>query len=127
MNDCIFCKIIAGEIPSHKVYEDENFLGFLDINPRAPGHVQLIPKKHFRWVWDLPSDQKTSPNSAEYFEIVHKIANAQKKAFETQMILLRITGEEVPHAHIWIYPDPKVEGDKKDLEGNVEKIKTYLK
>lgn len=127
MTDCIFCKIANGEIPSHKVYEDSNFIAFLDINPRAPGHVQLIPKKHFRWVWDMPADRKISPNTAEYFEIAQKIANAQRKAFGTEMILSRITGEEVPHAHVWLYPDPKVSGDKKDFAANAEKIRNFLK
>lgn len=120
MTDCIFCKIANGEIPSHKVYEDSSFVAFLDINPRAPGHVQVIPKKHYRWVWDVP-------NIAEYFEIAQKIANAQRKAFSTEMILSRVTGEEVPHAHVWLYPDPKVAGDKKDFTTNTEKIKKFLK
>lgn len=127
MTDCIFCKIANGEIPSHKVYEDANFIAFLDINPRATGHVQLIPKKHFRWVWDVSTDRKNSPNIAEYFEIAQKIANAQRKAFDTEMILSRVTGEEVPHAHVWLYPDSKVAGDKKDFAGNAEKIRNFLK
>lgn len=117
MENCIFCKIVAGEIPSYKVYEDENFLAFLDINPRAPGHVQIIPKKHHQWVWDVP-------NVGEYFEIARKIAKAQQKAFETEMILCRVTGEEIPHAHIWVYPG--VKGDEKDFEANAEKIKSNL-
>jgi histidine triad (HIT) family protein len=127
MTDCIFCKIANGEIPSHKVYEDANFIAFLDINPRAAGHVQVIPKKHFRWVWDVPTDRKISPNIAEYFEIAQKIASAQRKAFNTEMILSRVTSEEVPHAHVWLYPDSKVAGDKKDFAGNAEKIRNFLK
>ncbi len=125
-SDCIFCKIVRGEIPSHKVYENENFLAFLDINPRSPGHTLLIPKKHLRWVWDIEADRSVSPNIAEYFELAHKIANAQRRAFGTEMILSRITGEEVAHAHTWIFPDLKLEGDKKDFAGNLEKIKRFL-
>ena len=116
MKDCVFCKIVAGEIPSYKVYEDEDFLAFLDINPTSPGHVQVIPKKHFRWVWDVP-------NVGEYFEVVRKIAKAQQKAFDTEWILEKIVGDEVPHAHIWVYPNSDVKGDKKDFAGNAEKIK----
>lgn len=126
MTECVFCKIVKGEIPSHKVYENENFLAFLDINPRAPGHTLVIPKKHFRWVWDVSSDRNSSPNIAEYFEITQKIANAQRKAFDTEMILCRVTGEEVPHAHVWILPDSNVSGDKKDFVRNLEKIKAAL-
>lgn len=114
MNDCVFCKIIKGEIPSYKVYEDENFLAFLDINPRSPGHVQIIPKTHHKWVWDVP-------NIGEYFEATRKVALAQQKAFNTEMIRSKIEGEEVPHAHIWIFPQGG-SGELKDFENNSKKI-----
>ena len=117
--NCIFCKIINKEIPAHIVYEDENFLAFLDINPQSPGQTQVIPKEHFRWVWDVP-------NVGEYFEVVRKIAKAQQKAFGTDWILSKIVGDEINHAHIWVYPNSKVEGDKKDFAGNAEKIKKNL-
>lgn len=117
MNDCIFCKIVKGEIPSYKVYEDENFLAFLDINPLAPGHVQVIPKQHYRWVWDLP-------NTGEYFEVVRKIALAQKKAFGVEMVRSQIYGEEVEHAHIWVWP--QTTGDAKDFGTNLKKITEAL-
>ncbi len=83
MQDCIFCKIVNGEIPSNKVYEDEKFLAFLDINPLSPGHTQVIPKEHYRWVWDVP-------NIGEYFEVVKKIAKAQKKAFNVERVRSQI-------------------------------------
>ena len=120
MDNCIFCKIVKGEIPTRKVYEDDNFLAIIDINPRSPGHTQVIPKKHYRWVWDVP-------NLGEYFEVAKKIAFAQRKAFDTEMIIGSVVGEDVPHAHIWIYPDPNIPGDKKDLDGNTEKLKSALK
>ena len=119
MENCIFCKIVAGKIPSYKVYEDDSFLAFIDINPESSGHVQVIPKKHFRWVWDVP-------NVGEYFEVVRKIANAQQKAFDTEWILEKIVGEDVHHAHIWVFPNLEVKGDKKDFAGNMEKIKSFL-
>lgn len=56
MSDCIFCKIVAGEIPSKKIYEDEQVLAFNDINPEAPTHVLIIPKKHISSLNDLSSD-----------------------------------------------------------------------
>ena len=128
MNDCIFCKIANKEIPAHIVYEDDDFMAFLDINPLSPGHCMVIPKKHYRWVWDVS-------NVGEYFEVVKKIALAQQKAFNTDWILSKIVGDEVEHAHIWVYPGIK-EGDttslklrgasKKDFTGNAEKIKQNL-
>lgn len=117
--DCIFCKIVRGEIPSHKVYEDENFLAFLDIHPQTPGHTQVIPKQHYRWVWDLP-------NVGAYFEIVRNIARAQQGAFGTDWVLSKIVGDEVAHAHIWIFPSNNATGDKNDLAGNAEKIRANL-
>ncbi len=117
--NCLFCKIVAGEIPAHKVYEDEQYLAFLDIHPQSPGHTQVIPKKHYSWVWDVA-------HAGEYFEIVKKIALAQQKAFNTDFILSKIIGDEVPHAHIWVYPNSDVQGDKNDFEGNVEKIKKFI-
>ncbi|MBX4198181.1 HIT domain-containing protein [Candidatus Parcubacteria bacterium] len=120
MENCIFCKIVKGDIPAHKVYEDDNFLAFLDIHPQSPGHTQIIPKKHYRWVWDVP-------NAGEYFEVAQKIAKAQMKAFDTDFILSKIVGDEVPHAHIWVFPNSSVKGDPKDFEGNAEKIRQAFK
>ncbi|KKS77392.1 MAG: HIT family protein [Parcubacteria group bacterium GW2011_GWA1_43_21] len=113
--NCIFCKIVAGEIPAYKAYEDEDFLAFLDINPQSPGHLLVIPKKHYRWVWDVP-------NATNYFTVATKLAKVLQKSFGTDSIWSRITGEEVPHAHIWLFPDPKISGNKKDFAGNLEKI-----
>ncbi len=116
MKDCIFCKIINEEIPAHIVYEDNNFLAFLDIRPLSPGHTLVIPKKHYRWVWDVPND-------AEYFGIAKKIALAQRKAFNVEKIVSKIVGEEVEHAHIWLIPDKdNTVGKKDDFEINKKKI-----
>jgi histidine triad (HIT) family protein len=115
MKDCVFCKIVKKEIPAHIVYEDEDFLAFLDIRPESPGHTLIIPKEHYRWVWDVP-------NLGEYFEAAGKIARAQRKAFGQEKIVSRIVGEEIPHAHIWLIPDWAAKGDKMDFEGNKNKI-----
>lgn len=119
VKDCIFCKISRGEIPSYKLYEDNDFLAFLDIHPQSAGHAQIIPKKHYRWVWDMP-------NTAEYFEIAKKIALAQRKAFGTDFILSKIVGDEVPHAHIWVFPNSAIKGDATNFAANAEKIKAAL-
>ncbi len=98
MSDCIFCKIVKGEIPCHKVYEDDNFLAFLDINPVSLGHVLLIPKNHYRWVYDVP-------NSGEYWQAAQKIALTIKNSpLNPEYISFLTMGNEVPHAHIHIIP-----------------------
>ena len=125
MNDCVFCKIIAKQIPAQIVYEDNDFLAFLDINPQSAGHTQVIPKKHYRWVWDLPAGRQVSPNIGEYFEVVRKIAKAQQKAFNTDFILSKIVGDEVEHAHIWVFPG-NISENKKDFVLNAEKIRKNL-
>ncbi|MFQ6020506.1 MAG: HIT family protein [Candidatus Aenigmatarchaeota archaeon] len=112
--NCIFCKIVKGEIPSYKVYESDNFLAFLDIRPLNPGHTMVIPKKHYRWVWDVP-------NVGEYFEVVSKIANAIRKAFNTEWVVSMIFGEEVEHAHIWLVPRFSNDGHGGSI--NVENVK----
>jgi histidine triad (HIT) family protein len=126
MENCIFCKIVKGEVPSYKVYEDDNFLAFLDINPESPGHTLVIPKEHHRWVWDLPAGRQVSPNIGEYFEVVRKVAKAQQKAFDTELIHSKIEGMDVHHAHIWIYPNADVSGDKFDFEKNSEIIRNSI-
>ena len=88
---------------------------FLDIKPLSPGHILIIPKKHYRWVWDVPE-------LPEYFSVVGRVAAALRKAFGQEMILSKIVGEEVPHAHIWLYPSQETAGDKNDLLGNCQKI-----
>lgn len=122
MDNCIFCRIIKREIPAEIVYEDDNFLAFLDINPESPGHTQVIPKTHYRWVWDLPAQAGVPGNIREYFVVAQKIALAQRKAFDTDFILSKIVGDEVQHAHIWIFPNQNIIGDKKNFEGNSKKI-----
>lgn len=124
--DCVFCKIVNKEIPSEVVYEDDNFLALLSIDPVSPGHTLVIPKEHYRWVWDLPAGRQASPNAGEYFEVARKIAKAQQEAFGTEMVRSQIFGEEVPHAHIWVFPHDKSVGDAKDLKTNGEKIRRAL-
>ncbi len=97
MENCIFCKIVRGELSSHKVYEDDNFLSFLDIRPLNPGNSLLIPKIHYRWVYDVP-------NFGDYWETAKKIALAIQKAVGSHSINFLTLGYEVAHAHIRIIP-----------------------
>ncbi|HPT65864.1 MAG TPA: HIT domain-containing protein [Candidatus Woesebacteria bacterium] len=98
MNDCIFCKIVKGEIPCHKIYEDDNFLAFLDINPVSVGHTLLIPKNHYRWVYDIP-------NFGDFFNTAQKLALTIKNSpLNPEFISFLTMGNEVPHAHVHIIP-----------------------
>jgi histidine triad (HIT) family protein len=121
MPDCVFCKIVRGEIPSHVVYEDDQFLAFLDIRPRSSGHTLVIPKGHHRYVWDVP-------NVGEYFSVVRTIARSIQDGFSVAEVHSSIVGEEVPHAHILVYPNPKdTRGDKMDFEKNAKVIRGGIK
>lgn len=115
----MFCKIVQKEIPAHVVYEDDDFMVFLDIHPQTAGHVQVIPKNHVRWVWDYE-------NIAAYYQLVQKIALAQRKAFGTEWIISKVVGDEVPHAHVWVFPSKEGTGDPTDFETNAAKLKQAL-
>ena len=97
MKNCIFCKIIKGEVPYDKVYEDKDFLAFLDISPLNPGHTLVVPKKHYRWVVEVLK-------FGEYWEAAGKIAKAVQKILKTDSINFIVLGYEVSHAHIHIIP-----------------------
>jgi histidine triad (HIT) family protein len=119
MSTCVFCDIVAGKRPAEIVYEDDKFIVFLDIRPRSPGHTLIVPKKHERWVWDVePQD--------EYWLLARRIAHAQKRAFAAEAVWCTVIGDEVSHAHIWIYPHPATKGDKSDLPGNAHRLRQAL-
>ncbi len=104
MLDCIFCKIIKREIPADIVYEDENCLAFLDITPINPGHVLLIPKKHYENLYDLPDKELT-----RLAPIIKKLAIAIKKGINAEGINIgmnneRPAGQLISHAHFHIMP-----------------------
>ena len=95
--DCIFCEIVNGNIPSYKAYEDDDYLVFLDIRPLNLGHCLIIPKKHYRWVWDVP-------DIGAYYRLVRKVAVALKNIFKIEQVKSVVFGDEVPHAHVWLIP-----------------------
>lgn len=97
MQDCIFCKIVAHELPSLTVYEDNDYLAFLDINPRTSGHTLVIPKRHYRWVYDVPEFGK-------YWEVAKKVTIATLKSLTPKYVSYLSFGTEVPHAHISVVP-----------------------
>jgi histidine triad (HIT) family protein len=96
---CIFCKISKGEIPSDKIYEDENFLSFLDIKPVSDGHLLIIPKKHAIWMQDV--DDKTI---AEIFVLTKKLMLVLKTSLSCDYVQVSVVGNEVPHFHIHLIP-----------------------
>jgi len=132
MENCIFCKIVKKKVPAIIVYEDKDFVAFLSISPLNLGHTLVIPKKHYRWVWDVQ-------NIGEYYEVIGKIANALRKAFETEWVVSVVFGEEIPHAHVWLVPRFPNDGhggsldtdnvkkfSNKEMEEAAEKIKKSL-
>lgn len=106
MSDCIFCKIVQNKLPSYKIYEDENFLAFLDIFPMEYGHTVVIPKKHERFIWDIE-------DIGEYFKVCQKIAKHFQIVSNNEYVYSIVIGEGVPHAHTHIIPsESKTFGDK---------------
>ena len=117
MENCIFCQIVAGKSPCYKVYEDNLFLGFLDIYPHVEGHTLLIPKKHYRWVYDVLEFDK-------YWLVVLKITKAIQKALNPIFVTYLTYGLQVPHAHIHILPrSEKNQSEVAPLQGFLEKEK----
>lgn len=99
MENCIFCKIAKGEIPSEKVYENEDFLAFLDIQPVADGHLLLIPKKHVVWLQE--AEDKTIE---DIFKLAKKLMLSIKKGIGCDYVQLSVVGKDVPHFHIHLIP-----------------------
>ena len=95
----IFSRIVAGEIPCYKVAEDEKHFAFLDINPVAPGHTLVIPKKEVDYIFDL-----TDEEYAELQLFAKRVAEAMKQAIPCQRVGVAVMGLEVPHTHIHLIP-----------------------
>lgn len=95
----IFSKIIVGDIPSYKIYEDDQFYSFLDISPMTKGHVLVIPKEETDYIFDIDDDQV-----AQMFVVAKKISQAIKKAIPCKRVGVMVLGMEVPHAHIHLIP-----------------------
>ena len=113
MPDSIFTKIIKGEIPCEKVYEDEHTLAFLDIHPLTPGHTLVIPKEQVDQFYDLSAEAYQT-----LFETVQKVAKRIKDVLEPKRVCVRIEGFDVQHAHVHVYPCNNVA----DFYGNPERM-----
>lgn len=129
MNDCIFCKIISGEIPCYKVWEDDHHLAFLDIHPIKTGHTMVIPKDHHPFVFEIPDAQYS-----DLWLAAKKVSDLLKSTFKpkTNKIGVMVYGLDVDHTHIHLVPLDK-SGDlsfknakpasKEELKQTLEKIR----
>lgn len=133
ISNCIFCKIIAGQIPAIKVYEDDKLLAFMDIGPLTDGHTLVIPKEHYTKIHDCPADVL-----ARLGEKAGKIAGAVASAMNADGYNLlcnngRVAGQLVEHVHFHIIPRMKGDGvftqwpAKKYPEGRIEKLAEKIK
>jgi len=112
MKNCIFCKIVKGEIPSYNVYEDEKTFAFLDVNPVSKGHTLIIPKKHYRNIYDIPENELN-----EIMKVVKKIINRYKNILKMDGVNIvqsneKIAGQIIFHFHIHLIPRYKEDGIK---------------
>ncbi len=104
MEDCIFCKIVNGDIPCSKIYEDENVIAFLDISPLSKGHTLVVPKNHYRDILDV-SDE----DLCNCINVVKKISRHLKEVYNPEGFVLRQNtgekaGQSVHHLHFHIKP-----------------------
>ncbi len=127
----IFSKIVSGEIPCHKIYEDDHHLAFLDIMPLVMGHVLCIPKKEVDYIYDLSPVELSA-----LWAFTQPIANAVKQAIPCKRVGVAVIGLEVPHAHIHLVPlnhvgdinftRPKLTPTQEELAKVAEEIKRFL-
>lgn len=111
--NCIFCKILSGDIPSTTVYEDESFQAILDVNPAARGHVIILPKNHAPDIFGLPNE-----DASKIMIVAKKIASALKAAYHCDGInILQNNGEAAGQTvfHLHVHVIPRFEGDTVDI------------
>lgn len=109
----IFTKIINGEIPCHKVYEDDKTLAFLDIHPAAEGHTLVIPKTEVEFVWDVADE-----DYAALMATVKKVALRLREAIDKPYVGEVVVGTDVPHAHVHLVPFNTADELKRASEGD---------
>ncbi|HEY4488594.1 MAG TPA: HIT family protein, partial [Candidatus Paceibacterota bacterium] len=112
MRDCVFCKIVTGELPSHKLLEDERSLAFLDIHPVNPGHALVIPKTHASTIFDV-----SAADWAAISQTVHTLAPALENALSADGVNIMMNNREhagqiVHHAHVHLIPRFRGDGLK---------------
>lgn len=110
MEDSVFTKIIKGDIPCHKIYEDERTIAFLTIQPFAPGHTLVVPKVQIDQLWDLADDEYEN-----LMRITKKVATHIKTVTGKQRIGMAVKGFDVPHVHVHLVPMSRGEHVSLDL------------
>lgn len=111
-NDCVFCKIVNGEIPSNKVYEDDNFIGILDLHPKSEGHTLIIPKKHFKNILEMPSSLGVELTDAIKNVTFDLIKNKKIQGYNVIINGEKAGGQVVMHLHVHIIPRKENDGLK---------------
>lgn len=96
---CLFCRIAAGELPAHRLYEDDHIVAFLDLHPIRAGHALVIPKAHHVWFEDLPEDLATRITTC-----AQRLARRMKTLYKVERVAFFYTGIHVPHAHAHVVP-----------------------
>ena len=128
----LFSRIVAGEIPAHKVAEDDRFLAFLDVSPLKEGHTLVIPKRETDYLFDLPDDEL-----ADLLIFAKRVAKAVQSAVECRRIGVAVIGLEVPHAHVHLIPmqtvadmnfaNPKLSPSVDALAATAARIRAHYK
>jgi len=95
--ECVFCQIARKEVPAYFLFEDPICIAFLDKYPQTRGHLQLIPKKHYRWVYEMPDMGKLFTTAGNIIRAIIPVLGASH-------VTLATFGHEVKHAHVWIVP-----------------------
>jgi histidine triad (HIT) family protein len=113
--NCILCKIANKKSPAYIIYEDDIFIAFLDKYPKTWGHTQLIPKTHYRWVWDEPFID-------QHFAVANQIIQHYKKVLNIDTCYLTVWGNQIPHAHIQILPKYKPLTAPQELDESAAKL-----
>ena len=115
MQETVFTRIINGEIPCHKIFEDAQTFAFLDIYPVQPGHTLVIPKKQVRFVWDLEDDDYRA-----LMETVRRVAHQLRTVLKPGFVGEIIEGIEIPHAHVKLIPFTSVDQFRRLPDGLAE-------
>ena len=106
MSNCIFCKIVSGDIPSDKVLENDKFIAFHDLNPKAPVHILVIPKEHFQSFHEIPAE--TMKNMTPFIQEVATKMGVEKSGYRLITNIGENGGQEVGHIHFHLFGGTKL-------------------
>ncbi len=113
MKECVFCQVVDHKAPAFIVYEDADRLAFLDLYPQTRGHLQLIPKKHYQWLYEIP-------DMDVFFNVAGRIIRVIIPVLGADHVTIASFGRQVAHAHLWIVPQYR--SDRRVREGERGKV-----